>query len=202
MMKICMSFDIGTVNLGFAAAKVNSNGEGEIFRAEIVNIKASSTDACVLKLWRHLDEVMEEIEDGMEINVYIEQQPSKARSVMRSVELGVRYFFLRQSMFRKKINIKSVSSRTKLAEAVIYPPGATTSQKYRARKKASVVEIGKMMVGGAPLTWDRISSTKADDVCDALLYIARHGKVDRFIDPVKVGDCDMLLDLPSGISSE
>jgi hypothetical protein len=40
------------------------------------------------------------------------------------------------------------------------------------------------------------------DVCDALLYIARHGKVNRFIDPVKVGDCDMLLDLPSGISSE
>jgi hypothetical protein len=48
------------------------------------------------------------------------------------------------------------------------------------------------MMVGAPLTWDRISSAGGD----ALLYIARHGKVNRFIDPV-VGDCDMLLDLPS-----
>jgi hypothetical protein len=38
-MKVCMGFDIGTVNLGFAAANVDS--EGEILRAEIVNIKAS-----------------------------------------------------------------------------------------------------------------------------------------------------------------
>jgi hypothetical protein len=37
---------------------------------------------------------MEEIEeDDMEINVYIEQQPSKARSVMRSVGVGVSIFF-------------------------------------------------------------------------------------------------------------
>jgi hypothetical protein len=40
-MKVCMGFDIGTVNLGFAAANVDSDGGGEILRAEIVNIKAS-----------------------------------------------------------------------------------------------------------------------------------------------------------------
>jgi hypothetical protein len=49
-MKVCMGFDIGTVNLGFAAANVDSDGGGEILRAEIVNIKASSTDASILKL--------------------------------------------------------------------------------------------------------------------------------------------------------
>jgi hypothetical protein len=29
-MKVCMGFDIGTVNLGFAAANVDSDGGGEI----------------------------------------------------------------------------------------------------------------------------------------------------------------------------
>jgi hypothetical protein len=43
-------------------------------------------------LWRHLDEVMASIPPGAEISVYIEQQPSKARSVMRSVELGYATF--------------------------------------------------------------------------------------------------------------
>jgi hypothetical protein len=183
-----MGFDIGTVNLGFAAANVDSDGGGEILRAEIVNIKASSTDASILKLWRHLDEVMASIPPGAEISVYIEQQPSKARSVMRSVELGVRYFFLRESMSRSKISVKSVSSRTKLAKPVIYAEGATPAQKYKARKNASVEEIGGLMENSAPVTWKRISVGKADDVCDALLYIVRHGRVSRFLDPISIDE--------------
>jgi hypothetical protein len=31
------------------------------------------------------------------------------------------------------------------------------------------------------VTWKRISVGKADDVCDALLYIVRHGRVSRFL---------------------
>jgi hypothetical protein len=60
-----MGFDIGTVNLGFAAANVDSDGGGEILRAEIVNIKASSTDASILcygdiwmKSWRVSHQVL------------------------------------------------------------------------------------------------------------------------------------------------
>jgi hypothetical protein len=49
-------------------------------------------------------------------------------------------------------------------------------------KNASVEEIGGLMENSAPVTWKRISVGKADDVCDALLYIVRHGRVSRFLD--------------------
>jgi hypothetical protein len=39
----------------------------------------------------------------------------------------------------------------------------------------------------APVTWNRISG-KADDVCDALLYIVRHGRVSRFLDPILIDE--------------
>jgi len=178
-MKMCMAFDVGTTNMGFAAAKVEDAGDAVIVRAEIINIKANSTDASILKLWTHLDAVMEDIPSSMKIAVYIEQQPSKAKSVMRSVELGVRHYFLQQGRSRR-IDVKSVSSRSKLSNPVIYAAGATDSQKYRARKKASVAEIGDLLSEDAPDTWKSICAGKADDVCDALLYIVRHGKVTRF----------------------
>jgi hypothetical protein len=53
-------------------------------------------------------------------------------------------------------------------------------KKYKARKNASVEEIGGLMESSAPVTC--ISVGKADDVCDALLYIVRHGRVSRFLD--------------------
>jgi hypothetical protein len=54
-------------------------------------------------------------------------------------------------MSRSKISVKSVSSRTKLAKPVIYE-GATPA-KYKARKNASVEEIGGLMESSAPVTW-------------------------------------------------
>jgi hypothetical protein len=55
-------------------------------------------------------------------------------------------------MSRSKISVKSVSSRTKLAKPVIYAEGATLHKKYKARKNASVEEIGGLMES-APVTW-------------------------------------------------
>jgi hypothetical protein len=74
----------------------------------------------------------------------------------------------------------NLSSRTKLAKPVIYAEGDDSRAKYKARKNASVEEIGGLMENSAP-TWKRISVGKADDVCDALLYIVRHGRVSRFL---------------------
>jgi hypothetical protein len=56
-------------------------------------------------------------------------------------------------MSRSKISVKSVSSRTKLAKPVIYAEGATPA-KYKARKNASVEEIGGLMENSAPVTWN------------------------------------------------
>jgi hypothetical protein len=182
-MRICMGFDIGTANLGFAAAAVeDGGGEAEILRAEVVNIKASSTDASVLKLWAHLDAAVATFPADAKIAVYIEQQPSMGRSVMRSVELAVRHYFLMLSRSRRRVEVKGVSSRSKLGAPVVYAKGATLSQKYRARKKASIAEIGGMTASDAPRAWAAICNGKADDVCDALLYIVRHGRVTKFRD--------------------
>jgi hypothetical protein len=205
MTRVCMGFDIGTTNLGFASALVDEGGRAVVIEAELVNISASSTDASILKLWARLDAAVAEsdatvaesdaaavaesdaaavadVKGRPAIHVYIEQQPSKARSVMRSVELGVRHYFLMLSRSGRRVVVKSVSSRTKLRDAVVYAPGMTPSQKYRARKKASVDEITRMLCDTAPTALARITCKKADDVCDALLYIVRHGPVDSFSD--------------------
>jgi hypothetical protein len=183
---VCVSFDIGIVNLGVAAVSVDVDGVGTIIRAETTNIKASSTDASIIKLWGYLDALVHDIDDFCRmsdrvcIHCFIEQQPAKCRSVMHSVELGVRHYFLNLGRTRS-VKVKSVSSRSKLLSAIVYAVGATVSQKYRARKQASVSEITGMM-GGAPMTLERITAQKADDVCDALLYICRHGGAKGFRD--------------------
>jgi hypothetical protein len=105
---------------------------------------------------------------GAEISVYIEQQPSKARSVMRSVELGVRYFFLRESMSRSKISVKSVFSNQ--ARQAGHLCRRSDSRKYKARKNASVEEIGGLMESSAPVTWKRIS---VKQMMYAMLFVHR-----------------------------
>lgn len=180
-----MSFDVGTRNLGIAVARVDDDGGGgaEILRLETVDIKASTTDRICVKLWDHLDSVVaDSVTPHDRISALVEQQPSKAHSVMRSVELAIRHYFLMLGRTRARVTVKSVSPRKKLASAVAYPQGSTPSQQYRARKKAGVAEILGLLDIGAPAAAAALRSGKADDAADAALYIVRHGCVTSFRD--------------------
>jgi hypothetical protein len=179
-----LSFDVGTKNLGVAVARVPPGGASEMVLLQTVDIRASSTDRVCLKLWDYLDAIVAAHGGGetCKLAALIEQQPSKARSVMRSVELGIRHYFLMLGRSRKGgVVVKSVSPRTKLQEAVHYEPGSTVAQQYRARKKAGVTEMLKRLEG-APLALEALTSGKADDAADAALYIVRHGGATSFVD--------------------
>jgi hypothetical protein len=182
---IYIAVDIGTRNLAVAAVLVSA-GEGVVLKLATEDISAATADACVLKLWTFLDSLMNELESRFPnhmLRVLIEQQPSKARSIMRSVELGVRHYFLMEG--RKKarpVTVKSVSSRCKLTGPVRYAAGATRAQKYATRKQASVNEMSSALQG-APSTLRALLCGKADDVADCLCYITRHAGVSLYVDP-------------------
>jgi hypothetical protein len=182
---VCIAVDIGTRNLALAVVEVLACGEGAVFKLATEDISAPSADACVLKLWTFLDSVMGEIGASFPehpIRVLIEQQPSKARSIMRSVELGARHYFLMAGRgAARSVSVKSVSSRCKLCAPVKYVAGASRAQKYAARKRASVDEMCEALKG-APAGLRALQCGKADDVADCLCYIARHGDVTSFVD--------------------
>ena len=136
---LTIAFDIGTKNLGVSACTTNAEGESTLVWLDTADISAGTADKCVVKLWEYLDEMLLKLPRTDSMTVLIEAQPSKARSLMRSVELGVRHFFMMQNHLKTcKTVVKSVSPRRKLECAVQYVPGSTAAQRYRARKTASI----------------------------------------------------------------
>lgn len=182
---LCIAVDVGTRNLALAVVEVLASGEGVVYKLATEDISAANADACVLRLWAFLDAVMAEVDARFPLHtlqVLIEQQPSKARSIMRSVELGARHYFLMAGhRSARSVRVKSVSSRCKLGAPVRYEAGATRAQRYAARKRASVEEMSAAM-RGAPASLRAMRCGKADDVADCLCYIARQCGVSAFID--------------------
>jgi hypothetical protein len=183
---VYIAVDVGTRNLALAVVEAKSHDRGAIVRLCTEDISAPTADACVLKLWTFLDTVMAALDIDYPhhvLNVLIEQQPAKARSIMRSVETGARHYFLMVGhKTGRKVQLKSVSSRCKLKEPVRYAAGSSRSQKYAARKRASVEEMGAALQD-APASLRALQCGKADDVADCLCYIARHGGFTTFVDP-------------------
>jgi len=175
-----VSFDIGTRNLGVAASGVAPDGDATLLWLDTADISASSSDRCVTKLWEYLDGLMEQLA-ATSVTVLIEAQPSKARSLMRSVELAVRHYFLMRSHQKKtRVDVRSVSPRTKLGAAVQYGSGASVAQKYKARKDAAVKEVTGLL-SALPEAARFVSTGKGDDAADALLYHVRHGGAKRYV---------------------
>lgn len=174
---ITVAFDIGTKNLGVSACSTNAAGESTLIWLDTADISAGTADKCVVKLWEYLDEMLLKFPQHDKMTVLIEAQPSKARSLMRSVELGVRHFFMMRNHQKiSKTYVKSVSPRSKLESAVKYVPGSSSAQRYKARKNASVDEV-RSAFKNLPEALGLLECGKADDACDATLYLIRNGAV-------------------------
>jgi hypothetical protein len=175
-----ISFDVGTVNLGVAAASVETNGDAVLDWLDTANISASCSDRCLSRLWTYLDELMELL-GWQKYSAFIEKQPMKVCSLMRTVELGIRHYFLmRAHRGQESVNVKSVSPRRKLSAPVIYSAGASSSQKYKARKNAGLSEaIGAF--SGLPDVVEFLKTGKGDDAADASLYLVHFGGARNFL---------------------
>jgi hypothetical protein len=175
-----ISFDVGTVNLGVAAASVEANGDATLTWLDTANISASCSDRCLSRLWTYLDELMGLL-GWQKYTVYIEKQPAKVCSLMRTVELGIRHYFLmRAHRGQESVSVKSVSPRRKLSAPVIYSAGASSSQKYKARKNAGLSEaIGAF--SGLPDVVSFLKTGKGDDAADASLYLVHFGGARNFV---------------------
>lgn len=174
-----LSFDIGTRNLGVAASSVLPGGRATLRWLDTADISASTSDRVARRLWEYLDGLLAKLA-WPRYTVLIEQQPSKARSVMRAVELAVRHYFLmRQHRRLESVAVKSVSPRTKLSRPVAYAHGSTKAQQYRARKRAAVAEAADALSGLAGAS-EFLRSGKGDDAADALLYHIRHAGATDF----------------------
>lgn len=175
-----ISFDVGTVNLGVAAASVETNGDATLNWLDTANISASCSDRCLSRLWTYLDELMVLL-GWQKYTAYIEKQPAKVCSLMRTVELGIRHYFLmRAHRGQESVSVKSVSPRRKLSAPVIYSAGASSSQKYKARKNAGLSEaIGAF--SGLPDVVSFLKTGKGDDAADASLYLVHFGGARNFV---------------------
>ena len=175
-----IAFDVGAKNLGVSASNIQQNGDATLLWLDTADISASSADRCALRLWEYLDCVLDVIPSS-KLTVLIENQPSKARSLMRSIELAIRhYFVMLHHQKRRKTEVKGVSPRSKLSHAVHYQPNLTQAQKYKARKDAAVKEASDLL-SSLPEAQTFITTGKGDDAADSLLYHVRHCGAKRFI---------------------
>jgi hypothetical protein len=176
-----LSFDVGTVNLGVAAATVSKDGEAVLEWLDTADISASCADRCVTRLWTYLDELMA-ILGWQRYVIFIERQPRSVCSLMRTVELGIRHFFLMRGHRNadESPTVKSVSPKRKLAAPVIYAAGASSSQKYKARKNAGLAEAIATF-SELPDVVKFLETGKADDAADASLYLVHFGGARRFV---------------------
>lgn len=175
-----ISFDVGTRNLGVAASSVREDGTATVEWLDTADVSGSCADRCVSKLWSYLDELMGLLRWD-KYAVLIERQPSKACSLMRSVELAIRHYFLMQGHTKAaSVTVKSVSPRRKLSKPVIYAPGSSKAQQYKARKNAGVAEAVDA-VADLPEVVDFLMTGKGDDAADALLYHIHFFGARRFV---------------------
>ena len=168
------------MNLGVAASSVEPDGSATLEWIDTADVSAPCADRCVSKLWSYLDDLLALL-SWTTYTVLIERQPSKACSLMRSVELGIRHYFLmRAHRGLERIAVKSVSPRKKLGAPVQYSAGSTKSQQYKARKSAGVAEA-MAALAKVPLAAEVLASGKADDCCDALMYHIRFFNATNFV---------------------
>ena len=179
-MRNFVSFDVGTVHLGVAAASVSEEGRATLEWLDVADISASCGDRCVAKLWTYLDELVQLL-GWARYTVYVEKQPSKACSLMRTVELGIRHYFLmRAHRGLESVAVKSVSPRRKLAAPVVYAAGSSSGQKYKARKNAGIAEAVDAFAE-LPEVCDFLRTGKGDDAADAALYLVHFGGARQFV---------------------
>ncbi len=177
-----IAFDIGVRNLGVAASSIEACGDATLEWLDTADVSASCGDRCIAKLWTYLDALLARLGwAGSRYCVAIERQPSKACSLMRTIELGVRHYFLmRAHRGTDVVAVRSVSPRRKLSAPVVYAPGSSKAQQYRARKNAAVTEAVRAFAA-LPDAVKVLQSGKGDDAADASLYLVSFYNARNFV---------------------
>lgn len=176
-----ISFDVGVRNLGIAASAVEANGDATLLWMDTADITATCADRCVIRLWSYLDSLVEHLAFPSKYTVLCERQPSKVCSLIRSVELAIRHYFLMRShRDGHSVTVKSVSPRKKLRKPVVYKPGSSKGQQYKARKDAGVQEAIEAFAL-LPEVVAYLKTGKADDSADAALYHVQFFNARNFV---------------------
>lgn len=176
-----ISFDVGVRNLGVAASSVEPSGDATLLWMDTADITATCADRCVIRLWSYLDELVEHLAFPGKYTVLCERQPSKVCSLIRTVELAIRHYFLMRShRDGHSVVVKSVSPRKKLSKPVVYRPGSSKGQQYKARKDAGVQEAIEAFAA-LPEVVAYLKTGKADDSADAALYHVQFFNARNFV---------------------
>lgn len=171
-----LAVDVGVRNLGLAAGDVEPEGV-YLTLLEACDIAAASSDGVICRAWDRLDAIVTAWSPapGDRVEVLVEMQPAKGRSVMRCLEAGIRHYFLMCARRSPGVTFKvvAVSSRKKLSQAPAYTAAATAAQRYKQRKDQAVREARAVLADVAPRFRAALDCKKPDDMADALCYLVR-----------------------------
>ena len=198
MSNLILAFDIGIKNLSVAAvSQSTSNPTTAIIHAwRLLPLMPEERktkppqEQLMLTLFNHLDELVEELEDsipGIDLEVIIENQPSRINGTMKTVQTWIQtYFMLRKHWLigmQAVASVHLVSAKQKLVGHDHEPIGAKGEVgSYRWNKTAAVVITHAYIGSGSAWFCEMFDkSKKKDDLADALLHaiawMRRQGKM-------------------------
>ena len=197
MSNLILAFDIGIKNLSVAAVSLSaSNPTTAIIHAwRLLPLMPEERktkppqEQLMLTLFNHLDELVEELEEGVDVadlEVIIENQP-RCNGVMKTVQTWIQtYFMLRKHWLigmQAVASVHLVSAKQKLVGHDHEPIGAKGEVgSYRWNKTAAVVITHAYIGSGSAWFCEMFDkSKKKDDLADALLHaiawMRRQGKM-------------------------
>jgi hypothetical protein len=205
MSNVILAFDIGIKNLSVAAVSQSaSNPTTAIIHAwRLLPLMPEERktkppqEKLMLTLFNHLDELVEELEEGVDVTdleVIIENQP-RCNGTMKTVQTWIQtYFMLRKHWavgMTAVASVHLVSAKQKLVGHDHEPIGAKGEVGSYRWNKTAAVAITQAYIGSG-LEWFCkmfAESKKKDDLADALLHaiawMRRQGKM--------VGECSAVL---------
>lgn len=170
-----LSFDVGLRNLAFCL--LNTGRDGDVVSEwENVDIMGSTSEKTLDRLVDLLDRILyESVDLSRPLIVLVENQPSRARKLMKSVQGHIDAFFRVVAKYCDiSVRVRFVSPRGKMTLCAPTMKKKGRNAMYAQNKKSSVTCVTDM------LTTDRVSfgnglkeryrqSKKKDDLADCLL---------------------------------
>jgi len=205
MSNLILAFDIGIKNLSVAAVSQSaSNPTTAIIHAwRLLPLMPEDRktkppqEQLMLTLFNHLDELVEELEEGVDVadlEVIIENQP-RCNGTMKTVQTWIQtYFMLRKHWavgMQAVASVHLVSAKQKLVGHDHEPIGAKGEVGSYRWNKTAAVAITQAYIGSGSAWFSEMfaESKKKDDLADALLHaiawMRRQGKM--------VGECSGVL---------
>jgi hypothetical protein len=205
MSNLILAFDIGIKNLSVAAVSQSATSPTtaiiHAWRLLPLMPEGRKTkppqEQLMLTLFNHLDELVEELEEGVDVadlEVIIENQP-RCNGVMKTVQTWIQtYFMLRKHWalgMQAVARVHLVSAKQKLVGHDHEPIGAKGEVGSYRWNKTAAVAITQAYIGSGLQWFCKMfaESKKKDDLADALMHavawMRRQGKM--------VGECSGVL---------